>query len=477
MCRKKPGIRCSGSTGKCLDDINASLAHTTARAVEIEAEMQEATTEEEATALMAELDRVETEGQLLEARKKGAQDAYDMTRRGREELQAAMTDESLTPLEHKRLKARYDKAVAGWEGQRKRRDLNDVASENTTLVLRQFGVDEETIADITADINNEQGIPHPRSIADYKAQLVTAQAKYDAINTKAKLAAKDAKDKALDSGLSDEQVEQAVQKAKAKHAEAWKKAKRRVDEVKFAIDSTEEGQKALREQIAACTPEDFEKRASLKFRLGAVAKSRADGLSARRNRQLYKDKIKAAMKSVGRDPGVALKALASPDRLHNEPKLHPHELRTNVRSHFAPADQEKMLNDFRRSREYKANGEQAFNTYALRKIMADPRAGLTAGAVSEANAKAEIGFDNRPHRHFTTSAGARQARTDVHLTQGEVEIIKDRASSLQMSVSSYVNALMLGKSPFAIQNDRSKENWKKKRNAVNQMLAQMQAAA
>lgn len=482
MCKKKPGLRCSSSAKCSLDAHEKALNAATNDLVAMEeradaGELKEMSARDYAS-FNAKMTRLRETKARLEKETTTLESEYHMTPAGQAELLAASQDPNLSDEDRAIAAAKHKLAVAGAKKHKKDYDLQLVKQENLKHVLSEAGVDADTIADIVAFAGSNKGNPHPRPVGEYEEALKNARERYAELKAKAKAAEAEVTDKAAEQGWDAETEAKALAKVRARFAKPLHVALQSNLKAKFNYDSTDEGQKILEEKIAKTNPlTKYDDLARLRARLNAVKKSHKVGLSDRRNKEVVKEKIEAAMKSVGKDPKPALTALTTKVLLNTGPTKEAWEQRTQIRTYVNPKADARIQREFEKSPEFKAGGQDAYNDYVVRRILS-PLPKQTAKSIDKANSQAEVGFDARKHRHLTSSEGNKSVWKNIKLTAHQSEKVEATARSLHMTKASFVNAVLdPNVNPFAIQNDRSKDSWEKKTAAVKARFTEERAAA
>lgn len=472
MClRKDMGPRCSNQSHQRLNSHQQELA-TAEQELKEHAEAYESGEYADAAEIKKRRNQLANTVARLKGQSALLQANYDFTKDGITRLGQELQDPNLTDAEMDKLEQRVKNAKDIRNEWEHRRATAKAQSAALTSVLFNAGVDDADIAEIQHLASMDKKNPHPRSVADYKKSLDLARANREQLKTTQEAEVAALYKKAGKDGLSQEETAQAVKALDAEHAKAMKVATDKNKKARESYDSTVEGQAALRELLDSTPHSDYMKRSTLRFRIQVAEKTRRDGLSDRQARVLLKRKITEVMNAQGKSPKLALAALKVKGSDLGKPVgIEPDARIVRVQAHMTESHQTEVYNRFLKSPEYKASGDKGLSDYHRRLATGDPMA-KAPKSVDDANAKAEMFDKGLPHRHKTSKSGHRNVPQPIYLTAKEKRAIATKAESHHMSISSYVDAMVTGRSVFAIQNDRSEKNNRKKTNAMRKLLRQ-----
>lgn len=170
-----------------------------------------------------------------------------------------------------------------------------------------------------------------------------------------------------------------------------------------------------------------------------------------------------SIKAVNLD-GTAYSTRESTDTLVKSPSVH-----------LTRSDYSSLTAEVSTMEEYRSVPVQdAVKDLVRKRIMEDPISRQQGKSLEQSNSEADTARDGSVGRYRTSSEELRDTRTYPSLTHKEYTEVKAIAKTLEMTPSSYMRAMALGKrfSPFAIQNDRSmRGNWNRKVTASQNYLA------
>lgn len=473
MCYKYPGLRCADSSIKVsMNHARTELADTKNMIASIEDVDLSTLSPAERKNLRGQWVRAKHRKENTEARIRKLQAEYTLTTDGLDELREKLNDQSLTARQREDLRDRLEDAEELAEKRLKASQAQEAKKKNLEQVLRANGVPEDVIATIKKQESANRGNPPIRSHDDLKEQFEKAeQAKKDLKAVEAQYQEKVATvyRTATKQGWEQAKTNELVRRLDRAHTKHVERVQARFEQTRSARDAHVEGQKALEKEIAELHPNEFQQIDELTDRLRMAKKARIDGLQDREAKIVLKRQITQAMEDVGKNPALALNALKAgykQSELGIDPAIKTYRLSV----HFNDADEATRRARFEASSEYKNQGEEGYRAFTKRILVdEDPRTLHTAETVDEANANVDKFDQGKPRRHKRSAEGLATISRKVGVEERHARKIADEAKTLHMSTSSYIRARYLGINPYAIQNDRSKEVWREKTEAMKRL--------
>lgn len=495
MCRSKEEgeRRCSACLKTSLRGVEGSIERITNKINQAERGLL--TYEGVNYALMEEVDAAKSkrQGLLLDLRE--ANRKYNASKHGLLELQAKMADPSLTPGQRELARKDLEQAMADREETKKLREEFYLKQESLRNDFRRQGVPDDAIKSIIQQAKQDKGNSHPRGAPYYWTALEKAR--------KMRVAARDSYDRnvntILTGNLSEEQKKRELALEDARFEKNDAALKQKCVHYRLGYDRTTTGQKELLEQTEAAVAKidkkiedawkqhDLEEVEGLIFdRSGLLAQKQERiqrvkrlydaGMSDHKAREIIRNQIIAAVRSVGGDPKAALKAWKQPTKTVYRPDPMTNKFATSI--HLTDADKAKLDKAFQKSPEFKAQGVEGFNDFVNRKLMANPLSKMGAQSLDEVTAEAPKFDQGKSGRHKTSVDGNRINAARVMVSNVNKQILRARANALHMSLSSYCRAMTLDDgNPFEIQNDRSRKHHKAKLDKCSEILREGALAA
>jgi hypothetical protein len=369
------------------------------------------------------------------------QDESKLTPQGIQRLQERANDAELSIQERAKAQAELDAAVA-----ERRRIIaeNLQGRDSSTLLSSQMkddGFDPATIEECNPQIGNTK---YPRTPKEYKRRIQNTTNAIHAAEAEAQVEVRKA---------STVDEKNAV---KADYANKVASLVLELREAERGYYSTAQGLKELKAEVddrsVKMTVMD---RARLRRRYEAALARHDAEQNDVRLRKARRRNILRAYKEAGKDPKHALAALTKGSKTAVGGSVSrsrvPTELRyTVVRKAMLTANEDTRTYD-----RFRESGATSYAAWKREQIMASPTALFRDKTIAELNATAERFTDGGWHRQRTTTDGLRDVAVETALNGVEARVLKQRAESFHMTVSSYQRCMLLNIDPRRIQNDRS----------------------
>lgn len=424
------------------------------------------------------LAKIETHLAITRHRIADLEYTLDETTDGQRWLEERINDPETSEAErmehqHRLAKVRADSAV-----EKRYVSENLTKIENTQRAMEQAGFSESDIQEINRRFFKRDMNKLPYSTVEaFNERKAAIREREVLVANVFKLKAEVMKADYLDA----DEKEEAQREIDAEHEAVLNIANENVRVAKRKYDATSTGLELLKKGYSRLVAKgEISEASEIKARIKLAEREIRMRSDERNARGSMKRAISKAAKRAGSDPEMVWKACKSVKAVNLDGTAYSTREGTDTlvkapSVHLTPSDYASLASEVSTMEEYRnVPVQDAVKDLMRKRIMENPVTRQQGKSLEEANSEADTTRDGSVGRYRTSHKEKREVTAYPPLTHKEYEEIKSVAKTLEMTVSSYMRAMALGKgaSPFAIQNDRSmRGNWNRKIEASRNYLA------